>query len=194
MALGDSYAEVEEFKQNIKISSPALDAQIADSLALASREIEQRTSRQFNKVDTPSAKLYEIHNSSTLLVDDFHTTDGLVITVGDRTLTTADYVLEPFNGPHGWPFYRIRARGSFRFPTYYGADLVEVTAAWGWAAVPVEIKQACLALANENLKLVREAVFGVTGTNSAGFTTYARDNQRVAKWLAPFRRLDRSVA
>ncbi|MGC5330991.1 hypothetical protein [Micromonospora sp. DT62] len=197
MALGDPYATPVEFKSYISVSSADLDLQIADSLTAASREIEKHCGRQFNSTTVPSLRTFEVRDSSVLLVDDFHTLEGLVIKTDDnQTLTTSDYRLEPLNGvvdgQPGWPYYRISASQGYRFPRY-GSTTVEVTAQWGWATVPVAVKQACIALANENLKVIREAPFGVAGTDAFGLVR-VRDNQRIRTMLQPYRRYDKAVA
>lgn len=198
MALGDSYATITDFKNYItSYTAGTSDDQITESLEAASREIERRTHRQFNQVSIPTTRSYETHSGCSILVDDFFTAAGLVVTAGGRTLTADDYRLEPLNGVvdgvPGWPYYRIRAREHYRFPTYHGVALVEVTAAWGWPEVPKAVKQACTALANDNLKTIRDMAFGIANSMTAG-AQFARDNPRVARWLAPYVRLDGTVA
>lgn len=203
MALGDPYASLTEFKGYIPVTSTGIDEQITDSLTAASREIEKHCGRQFNTSYVASPRVFHVRDDGLVVVDDFHTVSGLVIKTDtnsdgtyEATLTPGDYQLEPLNGvvdgQSGWPYCRLRARRGYRFPTYRDA-LVEVTAQWGWAAVPTAIKQACIALANENLKVIREAPFGVAGTDAFG-TIRVRDNQRIRTMLAPYRRYDRAVA
>lgn len=86
----------------------------------------------------------------------FHTTTGLVITTDDNddgtfetTWDTADYELEPtsniWNDVDGFPYFRIRAVSAKTFPiTGDRTGVVQVTAQWGWAAVPVDVKSAVM--------------------------------------------------
>ncbi|MEH1059394.1 hypothetical protein V6U89_29825 [Micromonospora sp. CPCC 206171] len=194
MALGDSYATLAEFKSYItSYTSNSSDAEITECLTAASREIERYCYRQFNSATTPTTRFYETRNIWTLLVDDFHTTTGLVVKVGDTTLTAEQYKVEaPSLTAAGDPYYRIRARDGYNWPVYYGAHEVEVTAAWGWAAVPTAVHKACMVLANETLLVVRDYPFGISTKQNGA--TFARSNPAVAKWLAPYRRLDGVVA
>jgi hypothetical protein len=198
MALGDSYASLAELKDRLGIEDDADDDRASDALASASREIESACSRQFNWAATASARLYYPHDSCWATVDDFHTTTGLVIATdeGDdgtyeTTWTAADYQLEPLNGvvagEQGWPYFKIRAMRSRWFPTWGRRAPLQVTAQWGWADVPAPVKQACLILAAETLKL-KDAPFGVAGFGEFGVVR-VRDNPMVAKKLAPYMRL-----
>ncbi|HEX6969857.1 MAG TPA: hypothetical protein VF174_13755, partial [Micromonosporaceae bacterium] len=133
-----------------------------------------------------------------VLVDDFHTTTDLVVatdTGDDGTYATAwaasDYELEPVNGmvsgQSDWPYYRIRAVGSHDFPQCgRRRNTVQVTAQWGWAAVPGPVKEACLIVAEELFKL-SDAPFGVAGFGEFG-PVRVRMNSRAQSLLAPYRR------
>ena len=121
-----------------------------------------------------SARVFAAEDPVTLKVDDFSTSTGLIVktdTVGngtfDRTWTSADYQLEPLNGVvegiEGWPYWRIRAIDDEAFPVDpTGRARVQVTAKWGWAAVPDAVFQACLIQSLANFKR-KDAPFGVIG-------------------------------
>lgn len=200
MALGDSYATPVEFKAYIPVEN--LDPLITDSLSAASREIERHCGRQFNRTEDATARVYEINADGIVITDDFYSASGLMVKVdadGDgvfeQTLTPSDYRLEPLNGMvdgQPRPYYRLCPMPGSRFPSYRFAA-VEVTAQWGWPTVPLAVKQACIGLANENLKVIREAPFGVAGTDAFGLVR-VRDNQRIRTMLQPYRRYDRAVA
>ena len=169
-----------------------------DALAAASREIETWCDRQFNKATTATARVFPPLAAYTALVDDFHTTTGLIIATDtgddgtfDTTWTAADYELEPMNGvvsgQAGWPYWRIRAVGAHTFPTCTRRRApVQVTAQWGWAAVPGPVKEACLVTAAELFKLA-DAPFGVAGFGEFG-AVRVRMNSRAQALLAPYRR------
>lgn len=208
MALGDSYATVAEFEGYLGSNGEpgslvAIQAEITDSLATASREIERWCGRQFNTSGVATARVFQPQGSCYLWVDDFHTSTGLVVKTDanndgtyETTVTASSYRLEPLNGivdgQTGWPYYRIYGVGGYTFPNY-GYPAVQVTANWGWSAVPPAVKQACIIIANENLKVAREAPFGVAGRGDFG-AIRIRDNPRVQSMLAGYRRFAGVVA
>lgn len=196
MALGDPYATAEEFRARMSlVEDEELDesesGRIDTVLDAASREIESYCRRQFNQTDTTSARVYRPRSPRLLVVDDFHTTDGLVVATGtDGTYPTTwtAYQLEPANGivsgQTGWPYWRLRPTGG-RWFDVCGQPTVQVTAQWGWAAVPAAVKEACLIAAAELFKL-GDAPFGVAGFGEFG-PVRVRMNSRAQTLLAPYR-------
>lgn len=197
LALGDSYATAAELKTRLSITVATFDTQLGEALAAASRSVEKFCERQFNKTTTASARTYYSSSDRRADVDDFHTVTGLVVKTdeGDdgtfeTTWTSGDYQLEPrggiVGGEPGWPFYRIYAVDSRRFPICGYRVPIEVTAQWGWNAVPASVKEATLIVAEELFKL-KDAPYGV-----AGFTEYGavrvRRNPYVCHLLDPYRR------
>jgi hypothetical protein len=95
---------------------------------------------------------------------------------------------------HGetWPYWQVRVRpfAAACFPCW--EDGVQVTAQWGWAAVPPAVKEACLILAEETFKL-KDAPFGIQGYGDYG-PVRVRDNPKVASMLNPYRRKSVLVA
>ena len=194
MGLGDSYSTTTELKTYLRITDATDDTLLTDCLATASRAIDHHCSRQFNKATSATARMFHPTDRCTARVDDFWTTASLAIATdgnGDgtyeTTLTTADYSLEPLNGvvngELGWPYYRIRAVNIW-FPSTVRPS-IQVTAQWGWAAVPAPVKQACIYLAEEVYKL-KGAPFGVANTDQFG-PIRVRDNPKVMGMLAPYR-------
>lgn len=197
MALGDSYASLDELKARVtpQTSGTINDAAMTNALAVASRSVEAFCDRQFNKTTVASARTYTALTGYLVFVDDFHTTSDLVIKVdadGDgvyeSTLGSSEYTLSPVNGIRsgisGWPFWQIRLRPSSStvLPCHeYG---VEVTAQWGWDAVPAAVKEATLALAEETFKL-KDSPYGVAGFGEFGVIR-VRANPKIADMLRPY--------
>lgn len=204
MALGDSYATLAELKARVtpSLSSTANDDALTNALSVASRSVDAYCHRQFNKADSASARVFspKVHHSA--IVDDFYTTDDLVIETDpnlDQSYsslwTSTDYRLLPINGMrHGesWPFWQIKTRvfGVRCFPAW--EDSLRVTAVWGWASVPAAVKEATLILAEETFKL-KDAPFGVAGFGDFGMLR-VRDNPKVASMLVPYRKKSVLVA
>jgi hypothetical protein len=195
MAMGDSYATLPELKARFSITDDTRsDAALLAALQAASRGIELVCDRQFNIATEATPRVYHADFYTFASVDDFHTTADLAIAtdedgdgVFEQPWTAADYQLEPLNGINegqpGWPFSKIRAVGSRAFRCGRRASL-QVTAQWGWTAVPAPVRDACLIVAGELFKL-KEAPFGV-----AGFTDYGavrvRENPVAMKQLSPY--------
>lgn len=199
MTLGSAYATASELKGYAEhFSDSTDDTQLTETLLQASRAIEHYCGRQFNAAGSATARVYYPDDYCMTRIDDISTTSGLVIktdTVGDGTYATTwastDYQLEPLNnvvdGETGWPYYVIRAVGTQRFPCTWisGIAPLQVTANWGWAAVPTAIKIACIYLALETFKL-KGAPFGVANFDQFG-PMRVRDNPKVMAMLAPYR-------
>jgi hypothetical protein len=197
--IGDAYATLAEFKGYAEHMADTVDdTQITEVLLQASRAVEHMCSRQFNKATSATAKVYYPNEYWVATVDDFWTTSSLAIATDngndgtyETTWAATDYQLEPLNqvqdGETGWPYYRIRSVGNQRFPctSLDQRAPLQVTAQWGWNAVPTNVKVACIYLAMETLKL-KGAPFGVANTDQFG-PIRVRDNPRVMAMLAPYR-------
>jgi hypothetical protein len=191
MALGDSYSTLALLRARVGITDASFtteDAKLTTALEVASREIEKACHRQFNTATSATARKYYPDKTWMTEIDDFsaitsikadYNNDGTY----ETTWASTDYQLEPLNGvvdgESGWPYYRIRAVGSYRFPCVSETDRapLEVTATWGWSAVPAPIKEGCLILAEELYKL-KDSPFGVGGYGQLGIIR-ARENPMV---------------
>jgi len=180
MALGDPYVTAEELKARLGIEDESDNTEIGSAVVAASSAVNRFCRRQFHKAAVPSPRSYTTTGDGLLLVDDFHTTVGLV--VGGAAYSADAVALEPENGvvdgEPGWPFWRI-----------YGSGLsgrVTVTAAWGWAAIPGPVVEATYMTAIEIFKM-RDAPFGVQGMADFGLIRI-RENARTNSLLNPYRR------
>jgi len=194
------YATVPELKARFQIDDSLDDVRLEEALASATREIDAWCGRTFANTGSPTPRLYRPITGRLALVDDFSTTDGLVVeTSTDGTAWTpwsaADYQLEPLGGVvegmTGWPYWRVAAIGSRTLPTGPRATL-RVTARWGWPEVPAPVKDACLIMAGESFKLA-DAPFGIAGYGEYG-PVRVRMNSIAAQKLAPYRRTPVAVA
>lgn len=207
MAIGDPYATLAELKARMPtINDTNDDANLTSALATASLGIEAVCHRQFNQDSAASARVYKTGSFYLAEVDDFFTTTGLVIATDDDddgvfevTWAASDYQLEPLNGVvngrPGWPYNVIRAVGTRWFPYWYHPHnhhavwlppraRLQVTAQWGWAAVPAPVKEACLVVAAETFKL-KDTPYGVAGIAEWG-TIRVRANPMAMKMLEPY--------
>lgn len=194
------YATLVEAKDYLGITTTNVDAELSDQLALASRDIDKACGRKFWDSDTASARRYyvKLDARGRTWVDDFYTTTGLIIKLdydGDgtyeTTLTSAQYELQPLDGvvdgEEGWPYWMVKLVNT-DWPSQTLRAPLQVTAKWGWTNVPAAAKTACIILADEALKLAREAPFGVAGFGADGAAVRIRSNPRVRDILYPYMR------
>lgn len=188
MALGDPYITLAELRAYMGITVDGDDAELEDAIASVSREIERHCGRQFNRADAATPRTYRPTTSGWSHVDDFWTTDGLVVEVdssgrGDW-VTVDDVEVEPHggvvDGQEGWPYYKIATA----LPWLGRRATLRVTAKWGWESVPAPVKQAAKILAAETVTL-RTAPLGVAGVDDYGVVR-VRDSRMAAGKLAKY--------
>ncbi|ANN16251.1 hypothetical protein SD37_11745 [Amycolatopsis orientalis] len=194
MPIGDPYATVAQLKARLRINDTKDDTRLAEAITAASQGIETVCERQFNDAGAASARTYRPEHRHLVRVDDFHTTTGLVIKTAqaDGTFTgtwsPGEYELEPLDGivggVPGWPWWTIRAITQ-RFPCNRRAT-VQVTARWGWAAIPTAVKESCLIVAEEIFKLP-DNPFGSGGYSDFGVIK-VRNNPFAMRMLSPYLR------
>lgn len=211
MALGDLYVSLAELKGYLGVTDTVDDTTLTAALTAACVGINDVCGRQFNDAGVPSARSYKPRSSDVCMVDDFSTSVGLVIATDldadgtfEQTWTGTDFELLPLNGVRngvpGWPYNQINAYSSLYFPSSAGRRgglyaspwryaridraSVQVTARWGWTAIPEPIKQAVKITASEISKL-KDAPFGVAGFDQYG-AVRVRANPIAMRLLGPY--------
>lgn len=197
-ALGGPYAERALFKARMSIpdSDTTRDSDLDDALLSASSAVNRFCGRQFGRAEEASERTFYAGRSG-VDVHDFWTSDGLLINGVPWALGQA-YALEPLNGVRdgvpGWPTERLAtpwmAHPIYRSPSYVGAAIA-VTAKWGWAEVPADVRLATLLLASSDFKGA-DAPFGVAGFGD--YVARVRANPMAAEKLAPYVREPVKVA
>lgn len=203
MAWHPDYLDAEELKSALVIADEVDDVEIGVAITAASRAIDHFTGRQFGKDDEGAIRYYParaLGASGAVEIDDLMDTTGLVVKVDENndgsfalTLGIDDvagqgFRLYPLNAAaDGRPWTEIRGLGGRTFPQRPRA--VEVTAAFGWAAVPALVKQAALIQAARFFKR-KDAPFGVAGSPDTGseMRLLARLDPDVEMLLATVRR------
>jgi len=195
MAVTNGYTTAVLFKARIHIEDAVDDTEVDQAINAASRKIDGHCGRRFYTDGEVSARRFYASEPDVLWVDDFSTVVGLVVKTDDdddatfeTTWSSSDYQVEPLNGAangiEGIPYYRIRSVEGTAFPTSTARPGVEVTADWGWAAVPDPVADAALIVASELFKL-REAPFGVAGFGDFG-AVRVKDIPQAAALLEPY--------
>jgi hypothetical protein len=172
------YATLAELKASVGILDADDDTELGYALGAASRLIDDYTGRQFGALAVAIPRYYEafydIESRRWMArIDDLMVTTDLVVKTDDGTETypttlaaDTDFRLQPYNAPaDGRPWTTIVASTSNTF----SRDLrsLQVTARWGWAAVPAVVTQACLIQAGRLFKR-KDAPFGVAGSPELG--------------------------
>lgn len=165
------YASAAELKayEHIDPSDSVDDAQIALAITAASRAIDRATNRQFGIVAAPEARFYTARWDRgrcryVVDIDDLMTEVGLEVESNGTAVT--GYALKPVNATAlGKPWTQMVI--DLGTSVSLLEDGVEVTASWGWTAVPTTIKQATLLQALRFVKR-RDAPFGVAGSPELG--------------------------
>lgn len=195
MALGAIYATLTQLKLRLEMTRGDDDVRLTAALTAASRGIEKFCGRQFNTADTPTARVYRPESHGLCFVDDLQSISSLKTDDNDSgsfgtTWSANEYELAPLNGivdgEAGWPYSTVRVVGYAKRFYCYRRATVQVTALWGWAAVPASVTEACLIAAVELVKL-KDTPFGIGGYGDFGIVR-VRDNPFTARMLAPYRR------
>jgi hypothetical protein len=197
MALGDPYATKDQLSAYLELQSAAAtskQALLEQAVLAASKEVENFCGRQFNKADTASARLYRPSSCRSTTVDDFWSTDGLIIRVAYASGTfgsewlASDYRLYPLNGVvdgvPGRPYRRIHLNNLIW--SFTNGELVEVTAKWGWATVPADVHQATLLLAAKHFHQRKSPVGDKAGFSESGGVVKVGASAQACKLLKEY--------
>jgi hypothetical protein len=145
---------------------------------------------------TATARVFAPSSPGLCPIDDVHDLTDFVVRTDSNdsgtfstTFSANDYELSPLNAT---PYTRLRAVGTLSFPmATLREGVVQVTARWGWPAVPPMVKQACLELAKDAYR-AHSATSGVLVDAGTGAMFSARTNRMASAWLAPFVRHDQA--
>lgn len=177
MAIVNGYCTLAALKQLVGINSATTDKDVPLELAIsaASRQIDAHTGwpHGFWQDATVVTRTYEPEEADCLYIPEgISTTTGLVVktdTDGSGTYETTltigtDFILEPANAAlevPAWPYTEIEIRwnSTAYFPLGM-EETVQITAKFGWPAVPDGVEMACLIQAAQLYK-AGDAAFGV---------------------------------
>jgi len=204
MAITNGLCSLSDVKQALNVFDSVDDGRLELAIEAASRMIEAQCNRRFYKDANASARIFVAQTPNLVFCDDFWTATGLIIRTDtgmdgtfSQTWTSADYQLEPLNQQvdgQSWTWTQVRAIEALDFPMFYGQALVQVTAKWGWPAVPSPVKQAAIIQAITIFKSV-EAPFGSLGVVETGVLNLRKGLHPTAALLvAPYRREPELVA
>ena len=172
MAIVNGYCTLQDVKSALRLTDNVDDGLIEKAIESASRRIDGYTGRFFYKTSSTSINIYPINEYLLRMPQDL-SNDTITIkidTTADGTYATTltqgvDYILEPTNAVvRGYPYVHARMVGGATFPLYVTPSFptVQVTAQWGWNAIPSDVSQACVLLSMRQFARLNAAL-GVVG-------------------------------
>lgn len=187
MALYPDYAALADLRTYTGGTSTADDAPLQFALTAASRAIDQATDRQFGVLTVAGARYYTpVWNQDlarwTARIDDLMTTTSLVVKtdldwdgVYETTIVmnpggTGGFRFRPYNAASdSRPWNQIVFGISVLFTQIVSRleGSLEVTALWGWTAIPTTVEQATLLQASRWYRR-KGTPFGVAGSPEMG--------------------------
>lgn len=195
MPISNGYCSLAEVKNALRIADTTDDALLELAVESASRLIDGYCNRAF--YSTAGTRVFVPVDPSLAYVDDIAAVtsiktssdaDGLF----DVTWSASDYQLEPVNGISGGlaqPYTRVRAVGGYVFPMSGGEATLQVTATFGWSAVPSAVRQACVIQSSRIFKRL-DSPLGVAGFGDMGAIRVSRGlDPDVQQLVDPLRRI-----
>lgn len=199
MSITNGYATLSDVKSALRISDSIDDSLIEIAIESASREIDGYCERVF--YSTAATRVYIPRDPFVCDIDDLVSVTTIkTSTTGqtfDVTWAATDYQLEPVNGVSGGlvqPYTRFRAVGNYTLPVWDSVTLqaneatVQVAGVFGWSAIPVAVKQACIILAMRQFKRY-DSPLGVAGFSDLGVIRVGRVDPDVEALLSPYRKV-----
>lgn len=159
------------------------------ALEAASRSVDRYCGRQFGLLSGVAARLYTAEwnyaaSAHDVIIDDVMTTTGMIVESEGTAVT--DYTLLPLTAAGN-----VRPWTMIRFGESVSTTLgqIEVTALWGWTAVPDAVKAATLLQASRLFKR-KGAPFGIAGSPELGseMRLLARLDPDVVTMVSDYRR------
>lgn len=191
-----AYTTLDAVKAAMRVTNTIDDDLIASVIDSACRRIDEELGNRHFYADTAAtAKVYAANGQRLLAVDDISSTSGLVIRTDanadgtfETTVPSSDYQLEPLNSlakGRAVEFIRI-VNGMWPVATT-GRALVEVTAKWGWPAVPKPIEEAA------RMTVLRifnrfNSPLGVAGFGDLGAIVVRSLDPDIRDMIEPFRK------
>jgi hypothetical protein len=183
MAITNGYTTLDAMKTFLSITDSSDDTLLEGFIESASRSIDRIANRRFYADAAASARKYRAYNDLFVYVDDISSTTGLIVKIDDdgdgtfeSTLTiNTDFLVEPLTAASkDRPFTQLTmVNTSFTWPIFPGLFSnglrpgVEVTAKWGWPAVPDDIETACQILTADLYKR-KDSPGGILGLGDLG--------------------------
>jgi hypothetical protein len=203
LAIVNGYASLSEVKAAARITDNIDDSLLELAIESSSRDLDAYTERVFYSTGaTAVTRVYIPQDIYLVETDDIISVNTLKSdSTGngtfDITWAATDFQLEPLNGRAGGidtPATRIRAIGEYLWPVYEPRNVnsnqasVQVTGVFGFASVPIAIKQATILAALRAYKRY-ESPTGVLGFSDMGVVRIGRLDPDVQRLVDPYRKV-----
>lgn len=182
------YCTLDELREALRLDDVDDDLMLQTAISAASARIDAHCGRTFTQDATATARTFDVVDTRLLLVDDISTTSGLLV---GGSPYSPNFTPDPLNAiAKGEPITALRAvPGALRVPGRRYEVTIDVTARWGWPAVPVAIKQASIILAGRLAKR-SDSLLGVMGFGDLGAVMVRNVDPDVEQLVARYRRGD----
>lgn len=148
------------------------DTELAMFITASSRAIDDHCNRQFGVLAAPQLRTYKAwpdydRGQWVVDIDDLMTAAGLVVDVAG--VVTTEFTKEPVNAAaetRPWTRLAFDRTAAVR-PTVDNNYAVNVTATFGWTAIPVSVIQATL-LQCSRFNARRDSPYGIAGSPDQG--------------------------
>lgn len=194
MAITNGYATLAEVKAVLRLTDSTDDTLLENTIEGASRRIDgfcgtffYQTAQVINIYPINEYRLSFPDASSVTYIKTDNDGDGTYETTW--TLNT-DYQLEPLDyALQNRPYRRATAIGAKTYPIFFLPDApgVQLSATFGWPAVPDDVREACILLSIRGFARYNAAL-GVVGFNDMAIQVRAIDPD-VRDLLSPYRKL-----
>jgi hypothetical protein len=193
MAITNGYCTLADVKAALRITDSVDDSLLEMAVESASRLIDGYACRYFYNAGT-ATRDFVAEDSYLTIIDDLISLTELKTTdeIGSEYVTwnPDDYQLRPVNGKQDGlivSFTSILSTDDLLFNIKGEQALVRVTGVWGWAAVPIAIKQATIIQASRIYKRL-DSPLGVAGFGDLGAIRVGRAlDPDVEQLVMPYR-------
>ena len=202
MPIVNGYCTLAELRTWMSDTTSILPAAaLEDAINATSRMIDNFCSRKFWRDPVAKTRRYKVTESDVAWVDDIADASTVIIKtddLGDNSFShqwsNTDWELGPYNSDVDdtmpYSFYRVHAVGNSSFPVNSFRRTLEVTAEFGWSAIPDGVKQACIMKSNM-VVLRKDSPYGIAGFSEFGVVRISRtEDPEITRLLAPFIRTD----
>lgn len=188
------YITAAEFKDRIGISHATDDVRIGEHVTAASRMVDTICGRRFDADSVATSRVFHPADAYLVFIDDALEVTAVATDNADdanysTTWTSSEYQTYPLNGvginrQGGWPVTELVAIESKTFPIHR-RPAVQVTAKWGWAAVPQEVIEATFLFAHK-LYYERDVPSGIVPGSAEFGGAALREIRSAHRLLSPY--------
>lgn len=200
MSVTNGYCDVSQLREHLADTGENLTTALLErAINASSRAVDKYCGRRFWLDTGVSTRTFIVRDQNLAFVDDIGSRTGLIVKIGvdgvnyPTTLTIdSDFILEPRNADKfasaafdAYAFWQIRPTLSRWLYVNPFVPTLQVTARFGWSAVPDEVTAATVLKAASLFKR-KDAPFGVAGFGEFGAVRISRLDPDVVDLLSAY--------